>query len=70
MSVVLNRDPEPDVALVIEIGSLCMGYHVLPAAGGLLDQDPEHVMWLQMYMAAIEERVQLERSRTSGLKRT
>jgi hypothetical protein len=70
MSVVMSRPPDPDVGRVIEIGSLCMEYHVLPGAGGLLDQDPLHVYYLQCYSAAIAERARLERERSNGLKRT
>jgi hypothetical protein len=69
MSVVLSREPDPDVLRVIEIGKLCMEYHVLPGPGGLLDQDSLHVFYLQCYSQALDKRAEREKGLASGLKR-
>jgi hypothetical protein len=56
--VVLSRAPDEETALAIELGLLCKEYRVLPHAGGLLDQDPYHVLVLRAVASAQAEKAQ------------
>lgn len=67
----LTREPDPEVAAIIEIGQLCHALRVLPEAGGLFDQDSYIVYGLHCYLAAERERTNRDVERQqNGLERT
>ena len=45
------------------MAQLCELYHVLPEAGGILDQDPWNVAILKAYQHSLAERREFERRR-------
>lgn len=49
---------------------LCKQLHVLPRAGGLLDQDSFHVYGMNLVLAALNERQELEQKRAESEQRT
>jgi hypothetical protein len=61
---------DPDVRELVEMTSLCKELHVLPRAGGLLDQDSYHVYGMGLVLAAFNERQQLEHRRMEAEQRT
>jgi hypothetical protein len=52
----MNRPADPEVALAINMTNLCRELHVLPQAGGLLDQDSYHVWLIQETLAVLQEK--------------
>lgn len=56
---------DDDVATAIELTVLCQDLHVLPNAGGLLDQDSYHVWLMQTVMRAQNEKAELDKQRNS-----
>lgn len=61
--MVLSRAPDAETALAIEIAAICKEYRVLPHEGGLLDQDPYHVLMLKAYSMALGEKAERESKR-------
>ncbi len=48
---------------------LCETYHVLPEAGGVLDQDPVNIRILRMVADARAERQELDRQKSKSQRR-
>lgn len=48
----MNREPDDEVALAIELTELCEALNVLPRAGGILDQDYYHIILLRAGLRA------------------
>lgn len=64
----MRRKPEDDVALAIELATMCEIFHCLPSAGGLLDQDPMIMRMIREVVLAKAEKEQAEQQRrTSGV---
>lgn len=59
----MSRKPDEVVAQAITLTNLCQTLHVLPRAGGLLDQDARHVYMIECVLAAQNERAEMERKR-------
>ena len=59
----MNRDPDWEVGQIISLIRMCESLHVLPQAGGLLDQDAYFVYLLQQVMLADQEKAALDRAR-------
>jgi hypothetical protein len=68
-----NRPADPEVALAINMTNLCRELHVLPRAGGLMDQDSYHVYLIQETLAVLQEKerkeVEAEKSRARAKRR-
>lgn len=62
-SIVLTRKPDAVVAQAITMTNLCQALHVLPQAGGLLDQDALHVYMIECVLSAQNERAEMERNK-------
>jgi hypothetical protein len=52
----MKRPPDEEVQIAIDMTVLCRDLHVLPKAGGLLDQDSYHVYLIQETLAVIHEK--------------
>lgn len=50
-TIILNRNPDPEVAALIEIANMCDMMGALPYAGGVLDQD--HLLMRKLLMVNI-----------------
>lgn len=59
-STVLNREPDEEAALAIQLAVLCRELHVLPRAGGVLDQDPYELKLLQAGLMGLSKKDQKE----------
>jgi len=59
-SVVMDRKPDPEVELAIDLAVMCKMLKVLPRAGGLLDQDAYHIRLIRAGLNALAERERLE----------
>jgi len=59
----MSRQPDDETALAIELTVLCKELHVLPKAGGLLDQDPYHIHLLKAGLSALREKAAKEANR-------
>lgn len=62
----MKRNPDTDVRIAIELAVLCETFHCLPAAGGLLDQDPLLMNMIKEVLIAQREKSEAERGRSSG----
>jgi hypothetical protein len=60
-STVLNREPDEEAALAIDLAVLCSELHVLPRAGGVLDQDPYELYLLRAGLSGLNKKVARER---------
>ena len=56
----MSRKPDPDVAMAIELTSMCQTFNCLPKVGGLLDQDPVHIYMMREVLLAQVEKDKLE----------
>lgn len=64
-----NMTPTDDeAALAIDLTSMCKAFHVLPRAGGLLDQDYYTIRLLQAGLRAfaILEELEMEKAKKGG----
>jgi len=61
----MTRKPDAMVAQAITLTNLCQTLHVLPRAGGLLDQDALHVYMIECVLSAQSERAEMERHKQS-----
>lgn len=57
----MKREPDPDVAMAIEMTALCEMFSALPKAGGLFDQDPVHIYMMREVTLAQREKQQAEK---------
>jgi hypothetical protein len=59
----MGREPDPDVAMAIELTAMCETFNCLPRAGGLMDQDPLHIYMMREVLLAQAEKRKLENKR-------
>lgn len=52
MSIVLDRRPDDEVRLAVELTDMCETFGVLPRAGGLLDQDYYYIVLMYAVLRA------------------
>lgn len=52
----MNREPDDEVLLAVELTQMCTELRILPGPGGLLDQDPYHIMLLKAGLSAMHEK--------------
>ena len=59
-----------EVNLALELYNFCSSFHVLPAAGGLFEQDAYLMLLLESVMSAVEEKAELDakESRRKGAR--
>jgi len=62
----MKRKADDDVALAIELASMCEIFHCLPNAGGLLDQDPLVMRMIREVVLARAEKSEAEQQRRAG----
>lgn len=64
----MNRPPDPEILMAVEMTTLCRQLRVLPKAGGLLDQDAYHVWLIQNTLAVMneKERIDMEREQAKA----
>ena len=63
--MISNREQDEEVQRAIELTSLATRLHVLPRAGGLLDQDYYHIKLLRAGIRAFEKAEELEYKKQS-----
>lgn len=51
-----DMTPNSEVDAAIELYNICKDFHVLPRAGGMLDQDGYHVMLFRFVSMAYNEK--------------
>lgn len=54
--------------MAVELTRLCQAMHVLPRAGGVLDQDSYHIYMIQTVLAAQAEKDELDRKRNASMQ--
>jgi hypothetical protein len=57
---------DSDVALAIELATMCETFNCLPAAGGLLDQDPLLLHMMREVLQARHEKAEIEGRKNRG----
>jgi len=62
----MKREPDDDVGLAMELAAMCETFNCLPAAGGLLDQDPLLIHMIREVRVAQAEKAQAEQKGRSG----
>lgn len=69
----MKRPPDDEVRMAIDMTVLCRDLHVLPQAGGLLDQDSYHVYLIQETLAVLQEKerqeIEAEKSRARAKRK-
>jgi hypothetical protein len=61
----MTRKPDAIVAQAITMTNLCQALHVLPQAGGLLDQDAMHIYMIECVLSAQVEKSEMEQRKQS-----
>lgn len=56
----MNRPPDDEVILAVELTQFCKAFHVLPRAGGVLDQDYYIITLLRAGLRAFDKKEQIE----------
>lgn len=56
-------EPTPEVISMIELTIMCQNFNALPESGGLLDQDAETILKMQMVMVAQQAKAEFERNK-------
>jgi hypothetical protein len=56
----MSRQADEDVALAIELTSMCEIFHCLPGPGGLLDQDPKLLYMMREVIFAKGEKSKVD----------
>jgi hypothetical protein len=69
-STVLNREPDEEAALAIDLAVLCSELHVLPRAGGVLDQDPYELGLLRAGLSGLNKRAERDRARSEQARKS
>lgn len=60
MSILMRRQPEEDVAQLINLANMCQSLYCLPGPGGLLDQDSYVINCIMLVFAAQGEKAELD----------
>jgi hypothetical protein len=61
----MSREPDEEVLYAVQLYELCSALHVLPRAGGLLDQRYSDVVYLRLVHRVAQEKMELDAKKTS-----
>lgn len=61
----MKREPDEEVNLALDLAALCESTHSLPRTGGVLDQDPYHLVLLRAGLYGLNKRKEFEQQKAN-----